>query len=139
MKKGFTLLELIVVIIILGVLAILGFSQYGRMIEKSRGAEARTIIGDLRKLAIGFYMERDTVTNWWTAHIGNSVDQMPATCRASHWFSFASAAPSALQTVITATRCTADGKPPQGPSAGTLTLTSNFASGAETWGGSGGY
>jgi len=40
-RKGFTLLELIVVIIILGILASLGFSQYIKMVEKGRSAEAR--------------------------------------------------------------------------------------------------
>ena len=46
--KGFTLLELIIVIIIVGVLATLGFTQYGAMIEKSRGGEARQTISTLR-------------------------------------------------------------------------------------------
>ena len=32
MKRGFTLLELVVVILIVGVLATLGFTQYGRMV-----------------------------------------------------------------------------------------------------------
>ena len=48
MKKGFTLLELIIVIIILGILATIGVSQYQGTIEKGREAEARSILGSMR-------------------------------------------------------------------------------------------
>jgi prepilin-type N-terminal cleavage/methylation domain-containing protein len=40
-KKGFTLLELIVVIVIIGVLATLGLTQYASMVERGRSAEAK--------------------------------------------------------------------------------------------------
>ena len=55
--RSFTLLELIIVIIIIGILAVLGFTQYGRMVERSRGAEAKAILGDIRKLAYAYRME----------------------------------------------------------------------------------
>ncbi|MBU1727433.1 MAG: type II secretion system GspH family protein [Candidatus Omnitrophica bacterium] len=41
MRKGFTLLEMIVVIIIVGILATLGFSQYGSYREKVVDKEAQ--------------------------------------------------------------------------------------------------
>ncbi|MBU0504178.1 MAG: prepilin-type N-terminal cleavage/methylation domain-containing protein, partial [Candidatus Omnitrophica bacterium] len=48
MKRGFTLLELMIVIIIVGVLATLGITQYQTAIERARGAEARQVISQLR-------------------------------------------------------------------------------------------
>lgn len=56
-KTGFTLLELVVVIIIIAVLASLGFSQYTKVVEKMRSAEAKSNLGLLRKLQLGYYME----------------------------------------------------------------------------------
>lgn len=50
MKKGFTLLELIIVIIIIGILATLGLTQYARMVERGRGAEARQLLGNILDL-----------------------------------------------------------------------------------------
>lgn len=47
-KKGFTLLELVVVIIIIAILASLGFTQYTKIVERGRASEARTILGQLR-------------------------------------------------------------------------------------------
>lgn len=55
--RGFTLLELVVVMIIVGVLATLGMSQYGRTVERSRQAEATSILGALRGAQLRFAAE----------------------------------------------------------------------------------
>lgn len=55
--RGFTLIELMVVLIIVGVLATLGVSQYGRTVERSRQAEATSILGALRGAQIRFQAE----------------------------------------------------------------------------------
>jgi prepilin-type N-terminal cleavage/methylation domain-containing protein len=47
-KKGFTLLEVLIVVIILGILASIALPQYVATIEKSKSAEAATNIGSLR-------------------------------------------------------------------------------------------
>ncbi|RJP28225.1 MAG: prepilin-type N-terminal cleavage/methylation domain-containing protein [Candidatus Omnitrophota bacterium] len=139
-KKGFTLLELVVVIIILGVLATLGIQQYGRMVERSRGAEARTILGQIRSAAAAYQLERGNTNGFNAVHagIGNSIDQVPNACRTTHFFSYAVAS-TATTVTGTATRCTSGGKTPNAATALTLNLNSNFASGADTWGGTGGY
>jgi len=90
MKRGFTLLELLVVIIILTVLAALGLGQYSRVVEKSRSTEARKIIGDIRDLATAYYQYHGTMTGFGIdeAGIGLGFDQIPFSCRTSHYFNY---------------------------------------------------
>lgn len=146
MRKGFTLLELVVVIIILGILGTLGTSQYFRMIERSRGAEARAIMGQIRSMAAGMYMNRYNITGFNNAEagIGPSAEQVPSKCRNSHYFYYnISSAGSASNLTITAYRCnigtgaSADqkgGKTPDATAAGNLSLTIDLSStGSDTW------
>ena len=55
--RGFTLLELVAVMIIVGILATLGMSQYSRTVERSRQAEAISILGALRGAQLRFAAE----------------------------------------------------------------------------------
>jgi type IV pilus assembly protein PilE len=142
-KRGFTLLEIIIVIIIIGVLATLGFTQYGRMVERSRGSEARAICGDIRKFAMAHYMENGSLQSpafsAALANIGASGDQIPSACRTSHYFRYGIVVTGASSLTITATRCTAGGKTPDNAAATTYVLTSDLAAGTDTVGGTGGY
>ncbi|MDD4980853.1 MAG: prepilin-type N-terminal cleavage/methylation domain-containing protein [Candidatus Omnitrophica bacterium] len=144
MKKGFTLLELIVVMIIIGILATLGIQQYARATERARGAEARQILGQIRSTAAGYYLQNGTCVgfNDTLAGIGGNPDQIPTGCRATHYFNYYINIGYLTTDVMraTATRCIGGrGKPPSASTAFQLTLTTNFANGNDTWGGNGGY
>src|SRR5215218_8891467 len=54
MKKAFTMIELLVVILILGLLATIAVAAFSRQVEKARYAKARTTIAAL-ELAINRY------------------------------------------------------------------------------------
>ncbi len=56
-KKGFTLLELIIVIIIIGILASVAIPQYINVSEKARAAEGDNLLGLMRSSQMRYYLQ----------------------------------------------------------------------------------
>ncbi|MDD5691808.1 MAG: prepilin-type N-terminal cleavage/methylation domain-containing protein [Candidatus Omnitrophica bacterium] len=105
-EHGFTLVELIIVIIIVGVLAALGMTQYTLIVEKARTAEAKVRIGAMRDLAYQYYIEHGSLTGIQYADVG--VDN---TCTSTDYYSYWSYDAGSWLSLV-ATRCTSGGKSP---------------------------
>jgi len=56
-RKGFTLIEILIVVIILGILATLSVPQFTRMIKRARMAEAWAGLGGVRTAQSIYWME----------------------------------------------------------------------------------
>ena len=97
MKRAFTLLEIIVVIVILGILATLAVTQYAKMVEKSRGAEARTILGNIRTNQAGVKQQSGACSST-LGDVGIGLD-FPSSCSSTHYFTYDSAGVSGTSPV----------------------------------------
>lgn len=106
-KRGFTLLELIVVIIIVGILATLAVIQYSNIVEKGRRAEAASVLGSIRTQAIVYYNENGTYPD--TTWVGTTLEIAAGGCTPVFYFDYAVDASTGD---ATATRCTGGGKVP---------------------------
>ena len=68
---GFTLIELVVVVAIIGILAAIAYPSYQDSVRKSKRADAKAALLELAQ-----WMERNyTVTNRYTLAVGDTTDQ----------------------------------------------------------------
>ncbi|MDP2941216.1 MAG: prepilin-type N-terminal cleavage/methylation domain-containing protein [Candidatus Omnitrophota bacterium] len=115
MKRGFTLLELIVVIIVIGILAALGFAQYTTVLEKARTGEAKMILGQIRTAQVLYNQQY----SGYTTTIGNLAVDVTTACDSSTYFSYSVGTAGEAR----AQRCTASSKNPIGPTSYYINLT----------------
>ena len=106
MKRALTLIELIVVIIIVGILAALGITQYSNIVEKSRIAEAKIRIGNMRQLAYQYFLEHGSLTG-----ISNSDVGVNNSCSSDSFYNY-SIALGSVTAWFYAARCSSGGKSP---------------------------
>jgi type IV pilus assembly protein PilE len=128
-NKGFSLIELMVVLVIVAVLGTISVVQYSQFVEKTRVDEAKQGLWAVRVALGQFRMDhRDPPASFSALNL--TAGEYPGNCRAEKFFSY-----GINSTHVMANRCTSSGKPPQGRVAYTITLELINS----TWGGTPGY
>jgi len=142
LKKGFTLLELMIVVVIIGILASVAIPSYSSLVERGRGAEARQVLSYLRARAIEFYNENPAGGGTAISNADLRLDQngaiaegeVPgASCQTSHYFRYTINSSDANSIVLRAIRCTADGKFPDTTGNKFIQININLVSGGAGW------
>ncbi len=100
-NKAFTLLELIIVIVIIGVLATIGFTQYSLVVEKARTVEAVARIGLMRKLATEYYLKNGAMDSIQKGDVG--ADDI---CTSTSFFDYYLGVGTSTMVSLRASRCT---------------------------------
>ena len=105
-KSGFTLLEIIIVIIIVGVLASLAMPKFFKTVEYSRSTEALGSLGAIRRAMDVCYQPTRQYTPCNAFSVLSIED--PGTIAGAHW-TYTIPATAANTYTIRATRTTVDG------------------------------
>ena len=95
MKNGFTLVEVLIVVIIIGILASIGIPQFATSIEKAKGGEARAGLGHIQTGEKIYYAEREYYTT--------NLADLDISLTQTYW-SFSIATPTSTTFTATATR-----------------------------------
>lgn len=77
MKKGFTLIELITVVIIIAIMAALALPQYTRFMERGHGSTAKNALNMIRKAEATYF----TLQSQYTANFTALAVEVPEVSR----------------------------------------------------------
>ena len=94
-RKGFTLVEVLIVVIIIGILASIGIPQFAASIEKAKGGEARAGLGHIQTGEKVYYAENEFYTT--------VQEDLDITLTNKYW-AFSLATPTSTTYTATATR-----------------------------------
>jgi prepilin-type N-terminal cleavage/methylation domain-containing protein len=94
-SKGFTLVEVLIVVIIIGILAAIGIPQFAASIEKAKGGEARAGLGHIQTGEKVYYAENE--------YYSNNLSDLDISLTQKYW-SFSITTPTSTTYTATATR-----------------------------------
>ena len=99
-KRGFTLIEVLIVVMIVGVLAAIGIPQFSASLEKAKGTDAKTGLAQIYRSEIEYAANR--IGNY-TNSLTELMNVSEITLMDRYW-SFSITTPTSITFTATATR-----------------------------------
>lgn len=84
-KKGFTLLEVLIVVIIIGILASIAMPQYMSTLQKAKSSEALTNLGSIRSAMGRYYYEQIALTSAYAQINGTDLSKLDVAVTGADW------------------------------------------------------
>jgi len=101
-KKGFTLIELMIVVAIIGILAAIAIPNFLRFQAKSKQSEAKTNLGSIGTTAESYRVEKDTYV---VSSINDLGWQPTGTPRYSYWYDVSGTATAFITPPVAVNGC----------------------------------
>ena len=118
--SGFTLIEIMVTVVVIGILATIALPRYILTVEKGRGAEARNVLGAIRTAQTAYNFDN----GFYASDFPSLSINVPTVCNASFYFSYGVTVGGGGGTfTATATRCTGGGRQPNAIASYVLNMT----------------
>jgi type IV pilus assembly protein PilA len=105
-NKGFTLIELMIVIVIIGILAVIGVPIYRSYVRRAMAAEGRALVGAIASAQKVYYAEKNT---FWSGTISDDTNPLRIDPRQNTYFRSATCGPGTTGSITTSVRITTSG------------------------------